>query len=325
MKQGQPSQTAVRIAANLFAAAREPTLRTLLLHPDEPYPAWFLREFSPTALRLWSWGPTRRWLYRTYEGRTPGASLYLLLRKRWVEERVREFLSAGVEQLLVLGGGLDPLTLRLAAEFPDVRFYELDHPATQEIKEAALARHEALPDNLFLTPLDLSTESLDACLPRLESYSREARTLFLVEGVLMYLSPDEARRALQTMADFSAPGSPLIATLLDRRAAEDPETTTGRMAAVLEQMGEPFRFSVYRKNVPDTLARSGFEVQRQADHEELRKLYLKPSDDRVVVDGELLVVAQSLDGRARRRGSPEARIRPGRGAGGEGKSAAGSQ
>ena len=71
----QVSQTALRIAVNFVAAAREPLLRPFLLHPDELYSEWFIAEESPVVLGLWKWGPTRKSLLASYDRATPGASV----------------------------------------------------------------------------------------------------------------------------------------------------------------------------------------------------------------------------------------------------------
>src|SRR5579872_3609397 len=100
-----PSQTALRIAGNRVAAATDPVLRRVVAHPDEPYSRWFI-DAGPVGMRLqiraWTWGPLRRLLYAITNTRTPGAPLYLLLRKRYVEDAVRKLLQeCPAEQVVV--------------------------------------------------------------------------------------------------------------------------------------------------------------------------------------------------------------------------------
>lgn len=296
MKTGQPSHTAIRIAANHVGAAREPRLSRLLLHPEEPYAGWFLREFSPLFHFMWTWGPTRRLLYRAYDRRTPGAALYLLLRKRWVEERVRSALDAapGLRQVALLGAGLDPLPLRLARSYPHLRLFELDHPDTQQFKLAALRKRGALPPQLGVHSLDLSRESLDARLPRLAGYDRAAPTFWLVEGLLMYLDAGEAERILTTLARGSGPGSQALFTFVDADRLADPGSTLARMSRTLEQMGEPIRSSIRRAGLPEWLARHGWELEALADHSTFRAAYLSPGAESPLADGELLALARRI-------------------------------
>jgi len=71
-------------------------------------------------------------LFRFYERLTiQGLALHQALRKLHIERAVRESLAEGFRQVVILGGGLDTLALRLHNEFPDVNFLEIDHPATR--------------------------------------------------------------------------------------------------------------------------------------------------------------------------------------------------
>jgi methyltransferase (TIGR00027 family) len=293
MKRGQPSHTALRIAANYVAAAREPRFRPLLLHPDEPYSAWFVREFSPFFLTLWRWGPTRRYLYGLYESRTPGAPLYLLLRKRWIEEQSRRLLDADptLRQVVVLGAGLDPLCLRLASTYPDLRCFEIDHPDTQLFKRSALDKHGALPKALHLEPLDFTQSSLDALFPRIAGFEPRQRTLFIAEGLFMYLDQSEVDRILTTLAGVAAPGSVALLTFVDRDRLEDPTSSVSQMAQVLVTMGEPLRSSVHRARLDSELQRFGWATEQIDGPEELRSTYLGGADS-PLADGELLTVAR---------------------------------
>lgn len=293
MKRGQPSHSAIRIAANHVAAAREPRFRPLLLHPDEPYSAWFVREFSPFFLALWRWGPTRRYLYRLYESRTPGAPLYLLLRKRWIEEQSRRLLDADptLRQVVVLGAGLDPLCLRLANTYPDLRCFEIDHPDTQQFKKTALEKHRAAARALHLEPLDFTQSSLDALFPRIAGFDPQQRTLFIAEGLFMYLDQAEVDRILTNLAGVAAPGSAALLTFVDRGRLEDPTSSVSQMAQVLVTMGEPLRSSVYRNRLDSELGRFGWATEKVDGPEELRSAYLGRADT-PLADGELLAIAR---------------------------------
>ena len=131
MEPGRPSETAARIAVQRACAAGDPFLRRLLSQPDEPYSAWFAEEHAPGSLAEAAGHASRaRWM-------DPGGLTSILTRKRFVEDEVRAALAEGLEQAVVLGAGYDPLALLLRPEFPNVRFFELDHPATQAVKRRA--------------------------------------------------------------------------------------------------------------------------------------------------------------------------------------------
>jgi O-methyltransferase involved in polyketide biosynthesis len=70
----------------------------------------------------------------------PGVRTHYVLRKRIIEQEARKAISDGFRRIVIIAGGFDVLALRLAHEFPQIRFLELDHPATQRVKRETLER-----------------------------------------------------------------------------------------------------------------------------------------------------------------------------------------
>jgi methyltransferase (TIGR00027 family) len=297
VKPGRPSETAARIAVNAVAASLDPELRKLLSDPDEPYSGWFAEEHSPQArqqLEMWRKGsPLLRQLSDAIE---PGGALFVLVRKLWIEERARRALQSGVAQVAVLGAGYDPLSIRLARDFPGAWFWELDHPDTQAVKRGVLQKHDALPPCLQLLPADLAREPPDALLAG-DGWDAHRPAVVVAEGVVMYLSPDQFDALLAALAGVLAPGSRLLVTLMDARKLRDPKGATARTAKLLAASGEPLRSSIEPHEVPAFLAERGFRHVETADAAALREAYLIPRGiERPLSDGEFLVEAERTDG-----------------------------
>ena len=49
----------------------------------------------------------------------PGIVRHWMLRKKWIELRVRAAIADGADQVVVLGAGFDTLGVRMAVERPD--------------------------------------------------------------------------------------------------------------------------------------------------------------------------------------------------------------
>lgn len=133
----------------------------------------------------------------------PGITAHYWHRKRWIEECCRAALSDGTQRVVVAGAGFDTLALRLAPQFPDVEFVEIDHPATQREKRAALARFRSnlvAGGNLSFLPVDLSIEPLPV-----RSFDDGKRTLLIMEGLLMYLKPTTVDQLFAALGHFRSP------------------------------------------------------------------------------------------------------------------------
>jgi methyltransferase (TIGR00027 family) len=296
VKAGQASDTALRIAGNKIAALRDPELRKIVSDPDEPYSDWFIRAHSARARRLrflWTFGPTRRLVMRLSDTLLPGGALHILLRKRYVRDQLEAALrdaALGIEQVVIFGAGLDPLALRLKEQFPAVRFYEVDHPATQRVKRRAIQGRVEIPAGLELLAVDFAHEAAEEKLAAAPGFRADLRTYFLAEGLLMYLEEGAVDDLFRLMRRNCAPGSPILVTLLDRAELEDEDGPVPRAARMAAQVGEPFRSSYERRRIDGLLKKHGFRLREIADGTTLTAKYLKPAGlDRPVMPGELIV------------------------------------
>jgi methyltransferase (TIGR00027 family) len=228
----------------------------------------------------------------------PGIQLHYALRKRYLEEVAREALTDGIRQVVAFGAGFDTLLLRLHEGFPTAQFIEIDHPATQEIKSRALARYSLSKDNLRLIGLDLARESREGALLSSICAPTGAQTLFIAEGLLMYLDPTEVDGLLRFACQHSAQASRLAFTFME----SDPQ---GRIAfrgsswAVgvwLRWKGEPFKWGISRERLVDYLAARGFIVREIMSAGTLSNRYLAPDHlaHLPLADGECICVAERV-------------------------------
>ncbi len=133
---------------------------------------------------------------------------YTVIRTRFYDDYLLGAAADGIRQVVLLAAGLDTRAYRLP--WPDgVRLYELDLPPVLEFKERVLAVESAAP-RCERTALDVDLR--DADWPdRLVAagFDPEAPTAWLVEGLLIYLTEQQAAGLLDTVGRLSAPGSRL--------------------------------------------------------------------------------------------------------------------
>lgn len=126
--------------------------------------------------------------------------LHVVLRTRFYDDYL---LAAGCRQVVLLAAGLDARAFRLA--WPDgVRLFELDLPELLEFKERVLAGRSARAERIVL-PVDLR-EDWPARLVE-AGFDPGEPTAWLIEGLLIYLSAEEAAALLTGVDGLSVPGS----------------------------------------------------------------------------------------------------------------------
>ena len=239
--------------------------------------------------------PALRWAARLAERATvPGLLLHFMLRKRWIEEAVRAALAEGCEQVVVIGAGFDTLAPRLSREFPRVSFLEIDHPATQARKRLAVGRSGA-PANLLFIAADLAHERLRDALYR-GVRRPEARSVFIIEGLLMYLADAEIAGVFAALREIQRAGGRVVFTVMEPTPGGRSafHNATPLVKWLLSRWSEPFKSALSRGEAAAFLERSGFHLRALAASETLRARYLAPSGRErfTLAQGEMVIVGE---------------------------------
>ncbi|MEV6832820.1 SAM-dependent methyltransferase [Amycolatopsis sp. NPDC051102] len=204
------SATAVGVAALRAYESRRPDRLF-----DDPYAAAFHaagRSLLPVA-----------------PGETPQGGLGALfaaqvaIRTRFYDDYL---LGAGCPQVGVLAAGLDTRAFRLAWP-PGVRLFELDLPEVLAFKDEVLAGQGATPScERVVVPADLRDDWAGAL--RAAGFDPGVPTAWLAEGLLVYLSREDAEALLSTVTRLSAPGSRVS---FEHRSAETRDSLFARAKA----------------------------------------------------------------------------------------------
>src|SRR5215204_3821189 len=117
-----------------------------------------------------------------------GAIEFITARERYIDDFLKACLNEGLDQVVILGAGFDTRAYRIAG-IETTRVFEIDHPATQQIKQDRLQKViDPLPDHVTFIPVDFDTDTLAERLLA-SSYNEQGKTLFIWQGVTMYLTP----------------------------------------------------------------------------------------------------------------------------------------
>jgi methyltransferase (TIGR00027 family) len=179
--------------------------------------------------------------------RSPMAE-FLERRTEWFDGATLQALEAGVRQIVVVAAGYDCRALRFRT--PGVRFIELDHPSTQADKRRILEDMNADVTDVAYAAADFAVDDVGAALAA-AGHDADAVTLFLVEGLLIYLPEQVIVTLLTALRARAAPAS-LLAVSISRGGS--PEFKA-RVAA----LGEDARSSFSQDEAHVLLQRCGWE------------------------------------------------------------------
>jgi methyltransferase (TIGR00027 family) len=168
-----------------------------------------------------------------------GLANIVLSRSRRFDELIASHASS-VAQLVVLGAGLDTRAYGPLAG-ARMAMFELDTSAMQRSKQAALKRAKLAVDHVHFVEVNFSDANwIEALIA--SPYDPSLKTIFLWEGVTLYLTEAEVRDTLAAIKANAAPGSIVALDLYGRRLLDIGKKGAG--AKALEATGERFQFGL---------------------------------------------------------------------------------
>jgi len=199
-----------------------------------------------------------------------GILLHYVLRKKCIAGFVRSALFDGATQVVIIGAGFDPLSFELHQEFPSVQFWEIDHPETQRHKLRTFSKIGA--ERLHFVAMDLSATTFDSEALIKNSFDPTQRTIWIAEGLLMYLTLDVVSSLMRTLKSLSAPGSQFVFTFMEKQS--DGRIRFDSQSKLVDwwlcRRGEPFLWGTTRSELVDLVDTR--RVARFFDHDDLRAL-----------------------------------------------------
>ncbi|HEY6561700.1 MAG TPA: class I SAM-dependent methyltransferase [Polyangiaceae bacterium] len=197
---------------------------------------------------------------------------------RWrtaaIDHCLNEAIVSGIEQVVILGAGLDARAYRMKALARAVVF-EIDHPSTQAYKRSRTAGLSPTARTVHFTALDFERDALADALEQ-AGHHTDLPTLWIWEGVTPYLARGAIRATLEQIAARSAPGSRLAMTYVP------PELTAVRVSPRLihfsfRVLGEPLRGLMTSREAAAELSNAGFGVLHdRSSAERTRQVWTLP-------------------------------------------------
>ena len=261
MKQGRISQTALKVALALITlSVKDDWARRLPSGLVEMSERLLLASGSPGYGPRLMRASKQPWMIRAYQIQDlmmPGQSEGFGHRKIFIQQLVEAAIEQGARQVLVIGAGFDTLCLRLAPQYDDVRFFEVDHPATSAAKARGVTL-EGQPVNMIQIAANLGERGLAKVLSEDGRWQSSLPSVLVAEGLFQYLTDDEVRGLLTDAAACTSPGSRFGFT----------HVIPGQhwLVSVLTRLiAEPWKSAVRSEDLPAYVEGTGWKVTSEVD------------------------------------------------------------
>ena len=144
---------------------------------------------------------------------------WITVRTRFFDDLMLHACAHGCRQVVILAAGLDARAFRLGLA-GDVRLFEIDLDGILVFKQDVITGNGFVPScERVVVPADLTGPWLPALADA--GFDPAVSTMWLAEGLLVYLTRQQNETLIDDVTDLSSPGSRLGLTLSSREEGRD--------------------------------------------------------------------------------------------------------
>ena len=197
----------------------------------------------------------------------------VITRTRYTEDALQAAIANGVTQYVLIGAGFDSFALRLPDYAQQIEIFELDHPATQELKLQRIRECGiSLPNSVHFIAANFAQQSVADALAT-SSYRSDRLSFFSWLGVTMYLTREANMATLNSVASCAPPGSELAFTYMDQSVYITRSDSFLAFTERLAALGEPFLSGFDPAALANDLAGCGFILVEDLNGEQANVRY----------------------------------------------------
>lgn len=208
----------------------------------------------------------------------------VVVRARYAEEKLEQAVSKGISQYVIIGAGFDSFCLRRPDFSAGLQIYEIDHPATQQIKQKRIMEIvDTPPEGVEFLAVDLEKRTIADALSD-SSFLRDERAFFSWLGTVPYLSEDAVFNVLRDLASFAARGSEIVFdySLPTNMWALEERQALVRILRIIGRRGEAVKSFFEPGTFPDDVTGLGYHIFENISPAELNKKYFSDRSDGLV-------------------------------------------
>jgi methyltransferase (TIGR00027 family) len=273
LKRNGPSRMAEGIAIHRFVESAKPESERICY---DPYAVRFL---SPETMEAYKDPVKAKALHERYERLFPGLGNSIRARVRYFDDFIKSAISKGLEQLIILGAGYDTRAYRIDGMKGKVTVFEVDHPETLQAKMGKTKEiFGSLPDHVVYVPVDFHVERLGQRLMEC-GYNKSLKTLFVMEGLVMYLPLEAVDDILAFVIGNSGKGSAILFDYFTDSVIKGTCDAGRNMKEFAEKAGEPLRFGIKEGSIEVFLMERGFSKIQNVTSDDYKKAYFHGANE----------------------------------------------
>jgi len=218
----------------------------------------------------------REWGMKKREKQVPGTLGGLICRTRYIDDVLKSAIEKGMENIVILGAGLDSRPYRIPG-INKTKVFEVDLPSIQNYKMKRIKKIlGSLPSHVTYVPIDFNDQNIDEALgPKILDISRP--TLFIWEGVTQYITAEAVYSTLKYISK-TTPGSMVVFTYILKSVIDGTSGLEGAdtLMKMTKKYKAPWIFGLEPSNIKEFLQQYDLSLIEDVGASYYQEKYLKP-------------------------------------------------
>jgi len=213
-----------------------------------------------------------------------GIYQYVIARTKYLDNVFIESIKKGIDQVVILGAGFDSRAIRLLDEKDRVKVYEIDIHTTINAKLKQYKKRQIkLPNNDILIPVDFEKENIRTKLNEY-GFNKDKKTLFVLEGLIMYLSEHTVKDTFSFITDYSSQGSIIVFDYVHASVLRLENKYYGENAIYnrVKKDNEQWIFGIDESEINNFLMNFNLSLVEQLNSQEMEERYFKNGSGKIV-------------------------------------------
>ena len=209
---------------------------------------------------------------------------YVIARTKYIDSIFQNAIKNGVEQVVIFGAGFDSRAIRLTDQNTNIIVYEIDTYFTLDAKTKQFRKRGiAKPENNIYIPIDFDKEEIKLKLDD-SSFNISKKTLFILEGLIMYLSEKAIDETFKLINNYSLPGSLLVFDYIYASVLRQELKYFGEKSIYerVKKDGESWTFGIEEGEIENFLNQFNFNLIEHLDSNTIENKYFKNESGKII-------------------------------------------
>ncbi|HEY5461808.1 MAG TPA: SAM-dependent methyltransferase [Hanamia sp.] len=218
----------------------------------------------------------RTWMINLFDKKTKGILGGLICRTKYIDEITTSFINGDIQQILILGSGMDTRPYRLEG-IKQLKVFEVDMASVQDFKIKKIKKYfGALHSNVNYIPIDFNSQTLSEVL-KLHQFEFSKPAFIIWEGVTQYITKDAVEKTLDFIS-ATAPGSHLVFTYILESVIMKQSSIPGanELMKYFEKKNAAWQFGIEPVKLGELLEKYHLQLFSDIDSDYYQEKYLQP-------------------------------------------------